>query len=168
MPGMAVPITGMHGPIGADWEIDEKDVTLAVALALASAAGRGVDVLMTRTTDTLIALNDRGRIANAKNGDVFLSIHVNAANPNWKQPGAARGFETYFLVRSQDRGCAARGGDGKRVGEVRDRAQRRRRTIRSASSCTTWRRTSTCANRASSRRRCSARSRRSIPVRTAA
>ena len=59
---------------------------------------------MTRSTDTLIALSDRGRIANAKKGDVFVSIHVNAANPNWKQPGAARGFETYFLseARTED------------------------------------------------------------------
>jgi N-acetylmuramoyl-L-alanine amidase len=56
---------------------------------------------MTRSTDTLIALSDRGRIANAKKGDVFLSIHVNAANPNWKQPGAARGFETYFLSEAK-------------------------------------------------------------------
>ena len=65
---------------------------------------RGVNVVMTRSTDTLIALSDRGRIANAKKGDVFVSIHVNAANPNWKQPGAARGFETYFLseARTED------------------------------------------------------------------
>jgi N-acetylmuramoyl-L-alanine amidase len=35
---------------------------------------------------------------------VFLSIHVNAANPRWKQPGTARGFETYFLseARTED------------------------------------------------------------------
>jgi N-acetylmuramoyl-L-alanine amidase len=62
---------------------------------------KGVNVVMTRSTDTLIALSDRGRIANAKKGDVFLSIHVNAANPRWRQPGAARGFETYFLSEAK-------------------------------------------------------------------
>jgi N-acetylmuramoyl-L-alanine amidase len=95
----------MHGPIGASWEVNEKDITLDVAHALRDVlSDRGVAVVMTRSTDTLIALSDRGRIANAKKGDVFLSIHVNAANPRWKQPAAARGFETYFLseARTED------------------------------------------------------------------
>ena len=103
--GHGGPDRGMRGPIGAAWEIREKDITLDVALALRDVlAERGVGVVMTRSTDTLIALSDRGRIANAKKGDVFLSIHVNAANPRWKQPGAARGFETYFLseARTED------------------------------------------------------------------
>ena len=103
--GHGGPDRGMRGPIGADWEIREKDITLDVSLALRDALQeRGVSVVMTRSTDTLIALSDRGRIANAKKGDVFVSIHVNAANPNWKQPGAARGFETYFLseARTED------------------------------------------------------------------
>ena len=103
--GHGGPDPGMRGPIGANWQIREKDITLAVSLALREALlARGVNVIMTRTTDTLIALNDRGRIANAKKGDVFLSIHVNAANPRWKQPGGARGFETYFLseARTED------------------------------------------------------------------
>ena len=103
--GHGGPDRGMHGPIGADWEMNEKDITLDVSLALRDVlAERGVAVIMTRSTDTLIALNDRGRIANAKKGDVFVSIHVNAANLHWKQPGAARGFETYFLseARTED------------------------------------------------------------------
>jgi N-acetylmuramoyl-L-alanine amidase len=58
---------------------------------------------MTRSTDTLIALNDRGRIANAKKGDV-LCRSTSMREPRWKQPGAARGFETYFLseARTED------------------------------------------------------------------
>lgn len=103
--GHGGPDRGMRGPIGANWEIREKDITLDVSLALRDVLlERGVNVIMTRSTDTLIALNDRGRIANAKKGDVFLSIHVNAANPRWKQPGTARGFETYFLseARTED------------------------------------------------------------------
>lgn len=103
--GHGGPDRGMRGPIGADWEIREKDITLDVALQLRDVLqDRGISVIMTRSTDTLIALSDRGRIANARKGDVFLSIHVNAANPNWKQPGAARGFETYFLseARTED------------------------------------------------------------------
>jgi len=103
--GHGGPDRGTHGPIGASWQMNEKDITLDVALALRDVLSeRGAAVIMTRSTDTLIALNDRGRIANAKKGDVFVSIHVNAANPRWKQPGAARGFETYFLseARTED------------------------------------------------------------------
>ncbi|MFI5231563.1 MAG: N-acetylmuramoyl-L-alanine amidase [Gemmatimonadales bacterium] len=100
--GHGGPDAGMHGPIGRRTTLYEKDITLAVAKRLArELESRGVSVLMTRTTDTLIALGDRGKIANAAKGDLFISIHVNAANPNWKDPGAARGFETYFLAEAK-------------------------------------------------------------------
>lgn len=93
---------GMSGPIGASPKIFEKDVTLDVAKALRAALmRRGISVVMTRSTDTLIALGDRGRIANQSKGDLFISIHVNAANPHWKEPSVARGFETYFLSEAK-------------------------------------------------------------------
>jgi N-acetylmuramoyl-L-alanine amidase len=82
--------------------VQEKQITLAVSLALREAlVARGVSVVMTRTRDTLIALADRGKIANQAKGDLFVSIHVNAANPRWREPGAARGFETYFLAEAK-------------------------------------------------------------------
>lgn len=100
--GHGGPDAGMHGPIGERTSLYEKDITLAVAKKLArELESRGVAVLMTRTTDTLIALGDRGKIANAAKGDMFISIHVNAANLNWKDPAAARGFETYFLAEAK-------------------------------------------------------------------
>lgn len=105
--GHGGPDRGMSGPVGAAEKIYEKDITLQVATKLAAELReRGVEVLMTRTTDTLIALSDRGRIANAAKGDLFISIHVNAANPNWKNPGAARGFETYFLAEAKTEDAA--------------------------------------------------------------
>ena len=132
--GHGGPDHGMSGPIGGPFRINEKDITLSVAQRLADALrARGVDVLMTRTRDTLIALGDRGRIANQNRGDLFISVHVNAANLAWKDPAAARGFETYFLAeakteearrveRMETRRCASR------------RASRRRAAIRSTSS----------------------------------
>jgi N-acetylmuramoyl-L-alanine amidase len=109
---------GMTGPLGGGPRIYEKDITLAVAKRLgAQLKERGVDVVYTRTTDTLIALDDRGRIANKTQGDLFLSIHVNAANPNWKDPGGSRGFETYFLSE-------ARTEDAKRVENMENDAAR--------------------------------------------
>lgn len=90
------PGGAMHGPLS------EKDVVLQVALRLGDALrAQGVDVVYTRTRDTLIALDDRGRIANQSRADVFISIHVNAANPHWRAPAAARGFETYFLAEAK-------------------------------------------------------------------
>ncbi len=93
---------GMSGPIGARHKIYEKDVTLAVALKLGAALkARGVKVVYTRTTDTLINLYDRGPIANRAHGDLFISIHVNAANPRWRNAAAARGYETFFLSEAK-------------------------------------------------------------------
>ena len=94
---------GMSGPLarGAP-RIYEKNITLAVSrLVQRELEARGHRVVMTRTRDTLIALSDRGRIANREKGDLFLSIHVNAANPRWTNAGSARGFETYFLAEAQ-------------------------------------------------------------------
>ncbi|HEY0997276.1 MAG TPA: N-acetylmuramoyl-L-alanine amidase, partial [Gemmatimonadaceae bacterium] len=100
--GHGGPDRGMTGPIGGGPRIYEKDITLDVARALGERLQRaGVRVVYTRTTDTLIALSDRGRIANDAQGDLFISVHVNAANPAWKSPGGARGFETYFLAEAK-------------------------------------------------------------------
>jgi N-acetylmuramoyl-L-alanine amidase len=100
--GHGGPDAGMRGPIAGGPRVAEKAITLAVAKRVGAALGqRGIDVKYTRTTDTLIALSDRGRIANEARADLFVSIHVNAANPGWKDPGAARGFETYFLAEAK-------------------------------------------------------------------
>ena len=93
---------GMTGPIGTPSWFVEKDVTLSVAKKLATVLrARGVDVVMTRTADTLIALADRGKIANSSHGDVFISIHVNAPGYNTAAAARERGFETYFLAEAK-------------------------------------------------------------------
>ena len=109
---------GMTGPIGGGPRIFEKDITLSVARKVGERLrARGVDVVYTRTSDTLIALDDRGRIANRSGGDLFISIHVNAASPTWQDPGGARGFETYFLSE-------ARTEDARRVEQMENSAAR--------------------------------------------
>lgn len=116
--GHGGPDNGMTGPIGSTHPIYEKDITLAVAKRVAVALkARGIDVIMTRTRDTLIALSDRGKIANEHKGDLFLSIHVNAANPGWHDPAAARGFETYFLAEAKTE-------DAKRVAQMENESVR--------------------------------------------
>jgi N-acetylmuramoyl-L-alanine amidase len=100
--GHGGPDRGMTGPIGSPVWFTEKDVTLSVAIKIATVLrARGVNVLMTRTTDTLIALADRGRIANSNHGDVFISIHCNAPGTNNAAGARERGFETYFLAEAK-------------------------------------------------------------------
>lgn len=118
--GHGGPDRGMRGPLGARAanQIHEADITLAVSKRLRDALEqRGVRVIMTRMTDTLIALYDRGRIANESGADLFLSIHVNAANPRWRNARGARGVETFFLAE-------ARSEDERRVAEMENEAAR--------------------------------------------
>ena len=111
---------GTSGPAGPDGgpRLLEKDIALQVALRLRQALqDRGIDVVMTRDRDTLIALGDRGQIANASRADLFISIHVNAPNPRWKNPERVRGFETYFLAEAKTE-------DERRVAEMENDAIR--------------------------------------------
>ena len=100
--GHGGPDPGMSGPISGGPRIYEKHITLAVARLLAQELrSSGVDVLMTRTTDTLIALSDRGRIANRNKGDLFVSVHVNATGGRGSAAARERGYETYFLAEAK-------------------------------------------------------------------
>jgi len=79
--------------------LQEKDLVLDVALRLEKLvrAELGADVLMTRSTDVFIPLEERTAIANSREADLFLSIHANSSrNPR------ARGIETYFLNFAAD------------------------------------------------------------------
>ncbi len=72
----------------------EKNIVLSIALRLKSILEQnGFTVYMTRSSDTFIPLQKRPQIANRKNGDLFISIHVNSAPRNTK----ASGIETFYL-----------------------------------------------------------------------
>ena len=74
----------------------EKDITLAIARLLrAELVRRGIGALLTRATDTLIDLADRGAFCKAQ-CDLFISIHVNSM-PAGRRADRASGAETYFL-----------------------------------------------------------------------
>ncbi|MES2762529.1 MAG: N-acetylmuramoyl-L-alanine amidase [Bacteroidota bacterium] len=60
----------------------EKDISLAVALKFGKLIEehiKDVKVIFTRKTDVFVELEDRARIANENNADLFISIHCNAA-----------------------------------------------------------------------------------------
>jgi N-acetylmuramoyl-L-alanine amidase len=96
--------------------VREKEVTLQVGLLLRNELKRrGVGVQMTRTSDTLIALGDRGGYC-TEACDLFVSLHVNSLA---RRPGYTdiRGFETYFLAE-------ARTEDAARVAQMENEAVR--------------------------------------------
>lgn len=85
---------GAVGPRGTR----EKDVALGIARALRDELARfpGLEVHMTRDSDELVPLWERGERATTWKGDrpgLFISIHANAL----PRQRATRGFETYFL-----------------------------------------------------------------------
>lgn len=89
------------GAISACKKIYEKDVTLKVALAVGEeikSKHPEVTVLYTRQKDVFVGLNDRARMANKANADLFISIHTNAAKSR-----AAKGAETYTLGIEEER-----------------------------------------------------------------
>lgn len=82
--------------------VNEARLTLEMAKRLESELrSRGLDVVMTRPEDRLVPLDQRGPIANARRADLFISLHTNAANPNWRNGSAVRGVETYFLATAR-------------------------------------------------------------------
>lgn len=79
---------GAAGPAG----LLEKDLVLDVAERVASRLRRsGLTVILTRTTDDFIALEERTRLANEAGADLFVSIHANASRYR-----GVRGIETFF------------------------------------------------------------------------
>jgi N-acetylmuramoyl-L-alanine amidase len=91
---------GGHDPgtIGAGG-LQEKDLVLDVSLRLEKLvrAELGAEVLMTRSSDAYVPLEERTAIANSRAADLFLSVHANASRDR-----RARGIETYFLNFAQD------------------------------------------------------------------
>jgi len=73
----------------------EKKIVLDIAKRLAKLIRKEkiFEVIMTREKDDQISLEDRTRIANEANGDVFVSIHANASLNR-----SARGFQVFFLA----------------------------------------------------------------------
>jgi len=91
------------GTIGRG-NIREKTVALRIARYLATDLDTvpGLEVHLTRDTDTLIALWDRGQIATRLKGSrpgVFISIHANSVRST--SGTSIRGFETYFLSEAR-------------------------------------------------------------------
>lgn len=69
----------------------EKDIVLPISMKLKELLeAAGVTVVMTRTTDETVSLDDRAVIANSADSDLFVSVHCNSFD------GQARGMDCYY------------------------------------------------------------------------
>jgi N-acetylmuramoyl-L-alanine amidase len=88
------PGHGGKDPGAMAFDLKEKDIVLKVSKKIEKILKKSYryEVALTRTKDVYIPLEERTALANTQNGDLFISIHVNA-HPD-KTKG---GIETYFL-----------------------------------------------------------------------
>ncbi len=80
--------------------LKEKFIVLDLAKRLAAKIEKklGCEVLLTRTKDRFIPLDERTAFANVKKADLFISLHVNA-----HKQSKVFGVETYFLNMATDK-----------------------------------------------------------------
>jgi N-acetylmuramoyl-L-alanine amidase len=103
---------GLHFPRS----LTEKDITLGIARLLrAELLRRGLSVVLTRSSDTLIDLASRPLFCRA-DCDLFVSIHVNAM-PKGRRQTQVNGVETYFVSDAKTE-------DQKRVAQMENDALR--------------------------------------------
>ena len=96
-PKMRIVVDAGHG----GWDLGtvgrrgllEKDVVLEIAQRLGKLLETrlGSDVILTRSDDTYIPLDERAEIANQSQADLFVSVHA-----NYSDLPSARGVETYY------------------------------------------------------------------------
>lgn len=103
---------GLHFPRG----LAEKDITLGIGRLLrAELQRRGLSVVLTRASDTLIDLANRPLFCRA-DCDLFVSIHVNSM-PKGRRQTQVNGVETYFVSDAKTE-------DQKRVAQMENDALR--------------------------------------------
>jgi N-acetylmuramoyl-L-alanine amidase len=99
------PGHGAHNIGGRAFGVEEKVIALQVSLALRDKCqAAGAKVVMTRTTDVFIELDERCEIANRNRCDLFISIHANIA-PNSSD---VQGFEAFYHPNSRSGEAFAR------------------------------------------------------------
>ena len=89
-PGHGGRDTGTIGPSG----LKEKDLVLALSQRLKELLEEHLktDVVLTRTSDTFVPLEERTAIANQVRADLFVSLHANSSTDH-----KVSGVETFFL-----------------------------------------------------------------------
>ena len=130
--GKTVVIDAGHGGSDAGARgvngTNEKNVALAIAKNLTSVLqDSGANVIMTRSDDTFISLDERPQIANRMGADFFIAVHADSGDSNH----SANGSTVYYHFdnapcRTLAQCIAERFGD---MGSIRTKGVRSDRTI---------------------------------------
>ncbi len=82
------------GAVGFSRKVYEKNITLLIAKKLKNKLEKelGVEVLLTRSEDKFVSLQQRTKFANKCHADLFISLHCNSARSS-----KASGIEVYYL-----------------------------------------------------------------------
>lgn len=89
------------GCVSKDQKTYEKNLTLDIATSLADRireAYPDVKVVLTRSTDKYVTLDDRAKIANDAQADLFISLHINANDRT-----SPSGFSVHVLGQSSNK-----------------------------------------------------------------
>jgi N-acetylmuramoyl-L-alanine amidase len=99
LPKLRIAVDAGHG----GWDLGtvgrrgllEKDLVLEIAQRLGKLleSRLGAEVILTRSDDTYIPLDQRAEIANQAQADLFISVHA-----NYSDLPSARGVETYYTT----------------------------------------------------------------------
>ena len=93
------------GAKGKIWEkqkkelrvVCEKEITLGISKKIQELLKGSHRVYLTRSVDREISLDERARLADKINADIFISVHINSSNSK-----ISHGFETYYLDNHKD------------------------------------------------------------------
>ena len=78
-------------------DVLEKDINLAVVLRMKTLLEElGAEVVLTREADETLSLDERVRIANSNEADLFVSIHCNY----YEDDASISGLECYYYAES--------------------------------------------------------------------
>lgn len=86
------------GALSEAYGYEEKQLTLSTALLVKNYLQKlGYKVIMTRSQDVFVSLQDRADLANNKNAALFVSVHF-----NFCQNDSAQGVEVYYCKEQGD------------------------------------------------------------------
>jgi N-acetylmuramoyl-L-alanine amidase len=91
------------GAISQDGRLKEKDLTLEIAKKLKTileTKDSSLRVVLTRSDDRHLSLEERTAVANSADADLFISIHCNA-----DADSRSSGIETYYLSKASSKGA---------------------------------------------------------------
>jgi len=84
---------GGSDPGAVRGDVQEKEVTMQIIAKVKRVLeGKGARIVLTRSDDTFVSLEDRVKITNAVGPNLFLSVHINSL----ESTSNIYGIETYF------------------------------------------------------------------------